>query len=188
MQRGLVAFPKDARFPDNLAQLYRLQNPAMHVQALAMYEKALYLAANEESRFYLLSDLAIEALEAADLKKATGYANDLLTLAGRIDDWNTGNAIFYGNIVLGRVAVREKDLDAACALLIKAGKTKGSPQLDSFGPSMSLAKELLELGRKDAVLEFLDLCAVFWKNVELKVWKSVIVAGGTPDFGSHVNR
>ena len=128
LRRGLVAFPNDAGFPDKLAHLYRLQKPTMNAQSLAMYEKALSLATDEKARFYLLSDLAIAAFDAAELRKAKDYANELLTLAGRIDDWNTGNAVYYGNMVLGLVAVQEKDLDAACALLLKAGATKGSPR------------------------------------------------------------
>ena len=187
LRRGLAAFPSDADFPDKLAHLYRLQKPTMDAQALEMYEKALSLAPDGKARFYLLCDVAKTAIDAAELHKAKDYANELLTLAGRIDDWNTGNAVFAGNMVLGQIAVREEDLDAACALLLKAGRTKGSPQLDSFGPNMSLAKELFERGRTHAVLEFLDLCSEFWKRPELSVWKSVIMAGGTPDFGHQLN-
>ena len=39
----------------------------------------------------------------------------------------------------------------------------GSPQLNSFGPIMSLAEELLEQGEPDTVLEFFAECRKFWK-------------------------
>lgn len=40
----------------------------------------------------------------------------------------------------------------------------GSPQLKSFGPSMGLAKELVRDGEKEAVIEYLKLCAQFWES------------------------
>lgn len=45
----------------------------------------------------------------------------------------------------------------------KAGETPGSPQLGSYGPKMTLARELLALGRKDAVRSYLDACRKFWR-------------------------
>ncbi len=47
--------------------------------------------------------------------------------------------------------------------LIAAGKSPGSPQMDSFGPNMTLAKDLLEKGERDAVLEYFMRCRKFWK-------------------------
>ena len=45
-----------------------------------------------------------------------------------------------------------------------AGATPGSPQLDSFGPNMTLAKELLEKGQPDVVLHYFALCKNFWED------------------------
>ncbi|MEI6198193.1 MAG: hypothetical protein WCS42_28075, partial [Verrucomicrobiota bacterium] len=54
--------------------------------------------------------------------------------------------------------------DEAAKYLLAAGKTPGSPQLNSFGPDFALAKELLILGQKEVVLQYLDLVGNFWGN------------------------
>jgi hypothetical protein len=47
------------------------------------------------------------------------------------------------------------DIEEAKKQLLLAGKTPSSPQLNSFGPNMILAKELLDKGEKDTVLHYL---------------------------------
>ena len=54
---------------------------------------------------------------------------------------------------------------------------------------MTLAKELLEKGEREVVLEYFDLCAKFWeleRDKKLKKWKSQVEAGKTPDFGANL--
>jgi hypothetical protein len=91
-------------------------------------------------------------------------------------------------MVLGQVALRDGDKAAARAHLLASGKTKGSPQLNSFGPNMSLAKDLLEVGERDVVQTFFDLCGIFWKNDHgaLDRWKNAVAAGRIPDFGANL--
>ncbi len=53
---------------------------------------------------------------------------------------------------------------------------------------MTLAKELLEKGEKDVVLEFFDLCARFWKyQPRLSEWTATVKQGGIPDFGANLD-
>ena len=68
-----------------------------------------------------------------------------------------------GHMVLGRVALKRGDVETAKRELLLAGATPGSPQLDSFGPNMSLAKDLLEKKQADTVIEYFALCVKFWK-------------------------
>jgi hypothetical protein len=79
---------------------------------------------------------------------------------------------------------------AAAAQLIASGKTPGSPQLNSFGPGMSLALDLLRKGERAVVIDYLDLCAKFWSLGRSKIpaWKTQIEKGETPDFGSNAKR
>ena len=83
--------------------------------------------------------------------------------------------------------------------LLAAGKTPGSPQLNSFGPNMRLVVELLALGTRDAVLQYFDDCKVFWHRprvaaaggpqsswVLLDSWATVVRDGGVPDFGPNL--
>jgi hypothetical protein len=70
--------------------------------------------------------------------------------------------------------------------LLAAGRTSGSPNLNSFGPNMRLARDLLERGRQDVVLEYFELCRVFWPRRELDRWAEQVKAAEMPDFGANL--
>lgn len=90
-----------------------------------------------------------------------------------------GNAIHWANVALGFAALAENQLAAASEYLVRAGKTPGSPQLNSFGPDRDLARALLERGERTAVLSYLEDCARFWKGNEalLEGWRTAIERG-----------
>ena len=140
-------------------------------------------------RFYELRGLAKAAVEAGVLDKAGAYAVELLRMAPQYPrDWNYGNAVHDGNMVLGQVALRQGNAAGARQYLLEAGKTGGSPQLNSFGPNMRLAKELLDAGDRDSVLRYFDLCRSFWKmgGQKLDAWTAMVRGGGKPDFGANL--
>jgi hypothetical protein len=140
-------------------------------------------------RFYALAKLAKAAVNAGELSQAQAYANELLQLAPQYPkDWNYGNAIYYGYLVLGRVALRQGNLPLAEQDLLNAAGTPGSPQLNSFGPNTTLAKELLEKGRTTTVLQYFALCGKFWKvhGDRLEQWSAAVKAGQMPDFGANL--
>jgi beta-lactamase regulating signal transducer with metallopeptidase domain len=155
-------------------------------QALNSYENA-QSGTKVEDRSYLLPNMARAALAAGRLDKAAAYANQMLAATG--DDWNKGNMIYYGNFVLGMVAVQKGDLQTAEDHLLAAADTPGSPQLNSFGPNMRLAKELLDRGRKDTVLVFLKKCMRFWtlSTSPCSRWIREIEEGQTPDFRTNLD-
>jgi TonB family protein len=133
-------------------------------------------------RFYALTNLPKQALDAGALEKASSYAIELLKLANdHKGDWNYGNAVYDANMVLGLVALRQDNVAGARSYLLESGKTSGSPQLDSFGPDLTLARELLGKGERDAVLEFLGLLKGFWKlgADQLDVIAAEVRKGGT---------
>jgi hypothetical protein len=147
---------------------------------------------DEMRRFYALASLAKAALTADAMDKAASYANELLLAAPKNrQDWNYGNAIHDGNLVLGLLAMRQGNIRMAAQYLLDAGNTPGSPQLNSFGPDMSLAKAMLEKGERDAVIEYFSRCRTFWKMGEqrLDAWSETVRSGGVPNlaFNSHVN-
>jgi hypothetical protein len=131
------------------------------------------------------------AIEADEIDKAEDYASELLAVATAGPNASGyGGAIHHGNLVLGRVALRRGDIDSAKEYLIKAGKTPGSGSLSSFGPNMALAKELLEIGEKEAVVNYLELCKEFWdlgrKRQTLTRWIEEIRAEAIPQFGANL--
>lgn len=185
----------DPKWPTKLGHLYSLDmiTNSLKVKITAA-EKALeqfeiaYKLSTDRGRDALLQSLAKTALAANKLEKAREYAEKTLSSNG--SGWNYGNNIHHGNIILGRIALASGNLEEAKKRLIAAGKTPGSPQLNSFGPNMSLAKELLEKGQKDAVIEYFDLCSKFWKSGKdrLSKWSVLVKDGKIPNFGHNLNQ
>ena len=54
---------------------------------------------------------------------------------------------------------------------------------------MTLAKDLLEAGEREAVLAYFDLCAKFWElgDDELTEWRKLVEDGGIPEFGPNLD-
>jgi hypothetical protein len=159
-------------------------------EALSRYEQLLKSATDPTQKFHLMSKIVPTALAADEREKTKSYALALLEQAASMkNNWNYGNAVHIGNIVLGRLALDSGDVAEARRLLLEAGKTPGSPQLNSFGPNMMLAKELLAKGEREAVVDYLNLCAKFWlmHNGRLDVWKAAAAKGEMPDFGPSLN-
>ena len=164
------------------------QGPATPAERLTALDEAASGKTGTEL-FYALPKLAKAAFEAGDLDKAQSYATRLLEMAPQYpDDWNYGNAIHDGYMVLGRVALRRGNVALAEQDLLNAGSTKGSPQLNSFGPNVSLAKDLLEKGRTATVLQYFALCKAFWSQrfAKLDEWSETVRGGGTPNFGANL--
>lgn len=140
-------------------------------------------------RWLVLDRISRNHLDRGRPEKAAGLAHELLSLSDAFkDDWNYGNAIHHGHLVLGRIALKEGDRESAREHLLAAGNTPGSPQLDSFGPNMLLAKEMLVVGEVETVLEYLELCDRFWAmgTSHLRWWTAMIRDGKTPNFGANL--
>ena len=141
------------------------------------------------SRFLLLPKLAKAAFESGDFAKAISYSSEALADSATYQkQWPTGTAVHYGNIIQGRVLLSNKDIAGASAHLIAAGQTSGSPALDTFGPNMALASELLIQGERQSVIKYLSECATFWKSDggKLNSWTALIEQGQIPDFGPNL--
>ena len=182
--------PENPQWAEDLGQLYNLSSNRPRSEAwgreaaekaLLQFELAMKLKGADNANHYQLSDLSKTAFKAGQNDKAKLYAEQLIKTG------NLGEGVHDGNLILGRLALRAGDIDGAGKSLLAAGKTSGSPSLCSFGPHMSLAKELLEKGQHDVVLEYLDLCSQFWKDARLKEWKATIKNGGVPDFGGNLS-
>lgn len=148
-----------------------------------------YWLVRGEGRSIYVPYASMLALKFKALDTAESYAKEMLQAAEKNpNDWDYGNAIHNGNVIYGRIALIKGNIEEAKKRLIQAGKTPGSPQLDSFGPNMMLAKELLEKGEKKPVIEYLDLCKQFWKmdNGRLEAWKAEIQKGQVPDFEANL--
>jgi hypothetical protein len=175
--------------PYFFAMVLRKNHPTTPEGRLDNANQKLSVAVTGKDRFYALDDAAKENFAVGKIEDARKYATELLTLAPNYEsNWNYGNAIQDGNLVLGRIAVREGRIEEAKQYLLAAGKSKGSPQMDSFGPNMSLAKDLLEKGERDTVLQYFELCRKFWTMDygKLDDWSQEVKAGKVPNFGANL--
>ena len=161
-----------------------------NAQGRAFLKELMSHKPSDYRRFYRLTDQAQTAARTCDgarLAAAEVSAKELLRIEpGFTFDWNYGNAIHYGNLALGRLALRRGDPREAKRSLLKAGQTPGSPQLNDYGPDMTLARELLERHEEVAVLQYFALCNRFWKNETrncIGTWADEVRAGQIPDFG-----
>jgi hypothetical protein len=150
-------------------------------------ERRLLASRTEQERSWRLGAAAKAAALAGRWESAAGWARDLLE-ASEPSDSQYGQAVHDAHTALGLVAVHEGDLDAAQIHLLKSGMTPGSPVLGSFGPNMSLARELIKAGKTDVVLQYFDQCAGFWDmgKEELAKWRAIVEQGGMPDFGANL--
>lgn len=141
-------------------------------------------------RWLALPWAAMRKVNAGADAMARRYAEELLRLAmlNYRDDGLYGNAVHKAHIVLGRVALREGNVSQAKGHLLQAGQTPGSPQLDSAGPNMTLARDLLLAGEREGVLDYFALCSEFWETDfgSLDYWTWQVRQGEMPSFGGNL--
>jgi hypothetical protein len=83
-------------------------------------------------------------------------------------------------MVLGRVALRESKLEEAKDQLLKAGRAPGGGTLGSFGPNLTLARELADRGELKTVLTYLEQCRAFWPGREVDRMIQTLKEGKVP--------
>jgi len=191
LKQGRELEPLNPEWSERLAQLDMLSVRRHGAEvgdsarkALEEFESALGLIKDEKKRYYTLADVAEAARLAGSDEKAREYASELLRRAEEPPrDWNYGNAVHEGHRILGHLELKAGDVEAAKRHLLEAGATPGSPSLNSFGPDLSLASELLAKGERSAVIEYLRQISRFWKGAEdgLEEWIILIQAGKTPE-------
>jgi hypothetical protein len=165
-------------------------SPAEQERGMKLVLGDLDVATNEVERFYALNRAAKNALRDGNVAKAETLAKELAELAPRYkNDWNYGNAVQDANQVLGRIALSNGNVAEARTRLLASADSQGSPQMNSFGPNMQLAKALLEKGETDVVIEYFRRCGTFWSlgKEKLASWTTAVQAGKIPEFGANLN-
>lgn len=158
---------------------------ASHQRLQAAMTK-LAAASSPQQRFHALGDAAKQSFAAGKVEDARKHAQELMTLLpGFRQDHEYGNAVHDANLTLGRIAVREGRLDDAKRYLFESIRTPGAGQMD-YGPNMSLAKDLLEKGERQAVLDYFVRCKKFWNFRRLDEWSQEVKEGKIPDFGANL--
>jgi serine/threonine protein kinase len=185
--------PQNPDISKRLAHLYQLadsyqqskeKSKESDLKAKTQLEATLANAAQEAEKPLLLHQLSKVELNLGNLDRATEIAKTMLKT------YDDGYSIHAAHQILGRIALRQDRLEEAEQHLLDSARVKSTPILSSFGPSMILAKELLEKDRKESVLEYIELSGQFWTVGEkrLKDWKEAISNNRSPDFGINVYR
>lgn len=214
LEQGASLQPDHEYWHKQLGHLYALSSRGedqvdemMAKKSFAAFEQAERLGETQESgetpevdstrtilmRIHSLPQLAKSAFDAGEFERAADYASELLSLSSSTNlrefFRNDGNAVHDGNLVLGRVALENGNVEEAKRHLLASGRTQGSPNLISFGPNMSLARDLLKCGERDVVLEYFELCRTFWEHDSdfLNAWTEQVKAGNIPDFGANLD-
>ncbi len=166
--------------------------PSLQKLLATNYTKALDKLAHAQSeleRYLTLPQAAKLAFVFGNTNEARAFATEALALDTKFqkEPWRGGDAMHDANLALGRLALQEGRIDEAKQYLLAAGQTSGSPVLGSFGPNMTLARDLLNAGERDAVLQYFSLCAKFWGTPnKLDDWATQVRNGGVPDFGANL--
>ena len=143
-------------------------------------------------RFYVLDELINKQFIKRNYYNARKLANEYLQLALlHNQNWNYGNAIHDANRILGLMSLNEGNIEEAAAFLLKSSESRGSPQLDTFGPELDLANLLLKEGKTVEVKTYLTNIKKFWEmdNGVVTEWLDQIELGQSPElnrFGQHL--
>ena len=149
-------------------------------RALAALERALALEHPREA--YTVKQAAKLALRLQRFEQARGLALELLELARTRDlGWMLGKAHYDGHRILGLIALAHGDVAVAERELLQSAQSITELELRRFSPDLELADALLQRGRTEVVIEFLELCTRFWLPRPLHHWIAAIRAGEKPE-------
>jgi hypothetical protein len=155
----------------------------------ARYRTALPSISDPTERAGALAEAAKVATQVGEFAAAESWATEALELLPKAKrDWNFGNVVHDAHLALGRAALAHGDHPRARRELLLAGQTPGSPQLDSFGPNMLLARDMLRAGDREVVFEYFQECHRFWKfgGSKLRRWRRLARWHVPPDFGANL--
>lgn len=177
--------PENRQWPAELAQLYRMFGiPDRYIadpaeRALEAHRRVLELTRNSAARETLAGEMAAAAFKIGDYPGAAQLAKVHLQSSDR-------GAVQRANTLLGRVALRSGNLAAGKQHLLDSCEPGAARDVSVSGPTMVLARELLEKGERDVVVQHLENCLPLWPRGEstLQNWIAEIKRGKTPNFGN----
>lgn len=165
--------------------------------ARCRYDRAqerLALVRDPRLRAHYLGDVAVTSLDAGLLDEARRRATEARALvadmAGERLPVQTSDAEEKAAIVEGRLALAAGDTATARARLIDAGSVLASPTQTSFGPNVTLARDLLAAGDTASVRAYFDTLSRTWpaesSAERLRQWRAALDRGETPDFSANL--
>jgi hypothetical protein len=130
------------------------------------------------------SFLAELIYESQGADAAIPHCKELVELAGK--DIETYASEFHeAQQIWGRAELLRGNTQAAIDHLLESARVPGSPDLDTFGPSLRLCNLLIAKEERKAAIAYLTLCAKFWDGPPIDDWIKTLEDGGTPDYGNY---
>lgn len=130
----------------------------------------------DKPRSYPLVKYAAEiCYKSANFEESKAFTLKLKENIDSFDRYTSkGQMLHDYHTLMGRHAIQDGDIEEAKKHLMQSIDVNPSAVMESFGPNMELAGDLLKQGEKDTVLSYLDGCAEFWKDEPLQLWKTKI--------------
>jgi tetratricopeptide (TPR) repeat protein len=181
LEAALELEPQNARLKDRLAFTCELgarsDKTADRLHRAMVLREELLNTASARDRLRALTNLAETAYRRDDFKTCREAAEQVLQSSDR-----NGDEFHQAHQLIGLVQLADSDRAGARLSLLQSGKVKSTPVLSSFGPKFQLAKQLLHMGERAAVLKYLEDCSLFWESgqKDLAYWWIQMQLGGTP--------
>ncbi len=143
----------------------------------------------KKKKRWFLANMAEAAYELGDYDKANKFAKECLKTAKK-NEKADGMLMHYGNIIQARLALRQGDIKKAKDYLKKSidlpGDLKGITWMEVTGPDLMIVKELLAVGEKELVLEYLSVCEKCWPQEKdlIRYCIDVLNRGMNPPFNN----
>ncbi len=149
--------------------------------ALVEFQQA-YQGLPKEVVHLHLPALIWAAFDAGQYGQARAYADEALTLTPR--PWaDNSDGRYAAHLVLGHLALDEGDSERAARHLTLAGQ-QTDQLMFTWGPNVSLARQLIKHGQREAVAAYFEQCAGAWSRYfgwRLKEWAAHIRSGHIPN-------
>src|SRR5262245_39503346 len=138
---------------------------------------------SQSDKMWLLRGETAKVFVGGKMDEAESKAREVLALAARnANEPEFGNAVFFANLSLGHVMLRRSERRQAAGYLLAASDAPPTDDLRYGYIDMTLARQLLDLGEREAVAEFLDRCGQFnYRGKDLADWAAQIRQGINPD-------
>jgi hypothetical protein len=155
-------------------------------KALSWFEKALDRESDPTMRGETMRRTCGAALRAQSFSRAKELADELMRLTGGApSNPEDFRSTWIAHLAYGRIAMRDKDVDAARRHLVSATEAmRASKSRIWRSPDLELADELLQLGERDVVLDFLRSVRTVFKDgaacARIDLWSLDIENGERP--------
>ncbi len=138
---------------------------------------------SQSDRLKMLQNKLDEAFWKKKTDEAESSARELLALAAQNpNDSEYGNAVFFANLTLSDITLQRGDKRQAARYLLAASEAPPTDRLRYDYIDMTLARQLVDWGEREAVAQFLDRCARFnQRGKDLAEWAAQIRQGINPD-------